>query len=91
MIMRYGEVQSYCDCTKIHSYPQFMAITNDAQYFYVATTRGSLKKYSLSNGSFIKDYGQVFGKVSLLKSLKFSPDGQHLFALQQNGIIYKIQ
>lgn len=38
VVRHYGEIQNFCDCTPIHSYPQYMAVNSN--YLFVATTRG---------------------------------------------------
>lgn len=89
IVKSFGEIQAYSNETPIHSYPQMMAVTPNAQYIYVATTRGFLKKYSIETGYLVQEFGQVFGKISLLKSLKLTDDGKYLLALTQNGKFFK--
>lgn len=85
IVRSFGEVQKFNEKTPIHSYPQFMAVTPNGKYIFVATTTGYLKKYHSFSGNLVHDFGCVFGKFAFLKSLKITPDGRYLFSLNQNG------
>lgn len=89
VVRSFGEVQSYCEKNPIHSYPQFMAVTPNAEFVFVATTTGILKKYYAYTGNLAYDFGNVFGKFCFLKSLKFTGNGKYLFSLNQNGNILR--
>ena len=89
IVKSFGEVQSHSSDVPIQSYPEKLAVTSDAKYIYVATTLGFLKKYSIETGNLVKDFGQIFGKVSLLKSFKLTPDNKYLIALTQDCKLFK--